>query len=215
MNVLVFGGTRFIGPSIVNELDREGHDVTIFHRGQNEVEFGENISHVQGERGSLHEKVEEFKKTSPDVVVDTYLLNEVQAKDVTDAFAGIAQQIVVLSSIDDAVAGKTYNVTGDFPPGTLDWGKSIADAICWYGNFITIPDENMAKDRGGTGQGLVVDTTKIRSEPGYKEIVSFKEGLNKTIEWELANIPKDLNPYQSMDSDAQDTTLAEINSRRG
>ena len=39
MNVLFTGGTRFIGRTIVEELLRRGHTVTVYNRGRHEVEF--------------------------------------------------------------------------------------------------------------------------------------------------------------------------------
>ena len=41
MNVLVIGGTRFIGRAIVEELLQRGHTVTVYHRGWHEVEFSD------------------------------------------------------------------------------------------------------------------------------------------------------------------------------
>ncbi len=50
MNVLVIGGTRFIGRAIVEELLRRGHTVTVYHRGRHEVEFPSPVAHVHGDR---------------------------------------------------------------------------------------------------------------------------------------------------------------------
>ena len=33
MRILILGGTGFIGPHIVDELRRGGHEVTLFNRG--------------------------------------------------------------------------------------------------------------------------------------------------------------------------------------
>ncbi len=34
---------------------------------------------------------------------------------------------------------------------------------------------------------FIVSTEKIRREPGYREIVSFEEGLRRTVAWEREN----------------------------
>lgn len=41
MRVLVIGGTRFIGPPVVKSLVEHGHEVTVFHRGETEINLPE------------------------------------------------------------------------------------------------------------------------------------------------------------------------------
>lgn len=50
MNVLVLGGTRFLGRHIVNEFARRGHSVVCFHRGRTTCELPEGVREVFGDR---------------------------------------------------------------------------------------------------------------------------------------------------------------------
>jgi len=52
LKVLVFGGTRFLGRHIVEELDRGGHRVVAFHRGQTSCDLPENVEERFGDRNS-------------------------------------------------------------------------------------------------------------------------------------------------------------------
>jgi dTDP-D-glucose 4,6-dehydratase len=63
-----------------------------------------------------------------------------------------------------------------------------------------VPDED-------TDQHLVVDTTRIREELGYREHVSREEGLRRTIAWERAHAPGKVDPAQ-FDYAAEDGALA-------
>ena len=50
MNVLVLGGTQFIGRAIVQELLNRRHSVTIFHRGKTNADLFPECQHILGDR---------------------------------------------------------------------------------------------------------------------------------------------------------------------
>ena len=54
-----------------------------------------------------------------------------------------------------------------------------------------------------TTQHLAVDTTRIRNELGYKELISQDEALRKTVVWERSHLPEKFDPkmfdYKSED----------------
>jgi hypothetical protein len=58
-------------------------------------------------------------------------------------------------------------------------------------------------------QDLVVDTTRIREELGYQESIEPGEALERTIEWELANMPDELPPNR-FDYEAEDAALPNL-----
>jgi len=44
VRILLIGGTRFIGPYVVREIVAAGHQVAVYHRGQNEFKTsGSNV----------------------------------------------------------------------------------------------------------------------------------------------------------------------------
>ena len=53
MRILVIGGTKFIGPPLVQELVNNGHDVTLFHRGKSFDSRTEGVDSVIGNREQL------------------------------------------------------------------------------------------------------------------------------------------------------------------
>ena len=72
MNLLILGGTGFIGPHLVRHAVARGHDVTIFTRGRHDADLPESVIRLTGDRnGDL--KSLEGKKW--DAVVDDSATN--------------------------------------------------------------------------------------------------------------------------------------------
>jgi 2'-hydroxyisoflavone reductase len=67
MNLLIIGGTRFVGRHLVEEALRRGHNVTLFNRGKNAAVFP-NVTQLHGDRDK---DVSLLKGKSFDAVIDT------------------------------------------------------------------------------------------------------------------------------------------------
>ncbi|PYS51327.1 MAG: NAD-dependent dehydratase [Acidobacteria bacterium] len=80
MRILIIGGTRFIGPYVVQRLANEGHDITIFHRGETEADSRVRVQEIHGDRRELSSFVAEFKTVKPDVVLDMIAYTEEDAR---------------------------------------------------------------------------------------------------------------------------------------
>src|SRR3989344_1108814 len=65
MKILIIGGSRFVGPLIVEKLLKNGHDLTIFNRGKIKSSYN-NLNFIQGDRRNDFNIKEKF-----DVVIDT------------------------------------------------------------------------------------------------------------------------------------------------
>ena len=100
MNILLIGGTGFIGPWVVSHLLEQGHEVAVFHRGQTNGNLPVRVRHICGLRRHLADYSFEFREFAPEVVVDFILANEAQARLTMDVFRGMASRVVALSSGD-------------------------------------------------------------------------------------------------------------------
>ena len=67
MNILVLGGTQFVGRAIVDHLHANRHDVTLFHRGKTNPGLFPNCHHILGDRVA---DIERAKQTHWDAVID-------------------------------------------------------------------------------------------------------------------------------------------------
>jgi nucleoside-diphosphate-sugar epimerase len=100
MRILVIGGTRFMGPHIIRNLCAAGHEVSVFHRGQTRAELPGGVKEILGNRDCLSEYASDFRRLSPEVVLDMFAMHEQHACDLMTTFTGIAKRMVVASSVD-------------------------------------------------------------------------------------------------------------------
>jgi nucleoside-diphosphate-sugar epimerase len=100
MQILVIGGTGFIGSHVVRQLVNAGHRVTLFHRGQTEADLPLSVEHIFGERQQLSHLSNEFERIAPEVVVDMFAYMEQDALTLMQTFRGLANRVVAISSQD-------------------------------------------------------------------------------------------------------------------
>lgn len=100
MRVLIIGGTRFIGPPVVEHLSKWGHEIYVFHRGTSETVLPEGVQYLLGNRNQLRENAGMLQAIQPDIVLDMIPITERQALDLMTVFQGVAKRIVAVSSID-------------------------------------------------------------------------------------------------------------------
>jgi nucleoside-diphosphate-sugar epimerase len=130
MKILVIGGTGFIGAYVVRRLTRDGHDVSVFHRGQTEADFPSSVQQIYGDRKRLSDFADEFKEIAPDVVLDLNPYSEEDAVLLLNTFRGVTGRVVALSSQDvyrsygvlwkkEQTAPNTTPITEDAPVRTV------------------------------------------------------------------------------------------------
>lgn len=312
MNVLIIGGTRFLGPYVTKQLVEKGHDVTIFHRGQTNCALPDSVNEIIGDRNNLKDLRQQIQHLSFDVIVDMFPYREQDAMDVIESFSDITKRFVALSSadvyqaygrligieegkfttdnltedspvrtviypyrsiskeddwryhydkilveqqfmkhspvpstvlrlpmiygpndrqfrlsqylntmktsneiilhsteakwrtsrgfvenvayaitlaiMDPKAANQIYNVAEEFALTEIDWVKTIKEHYKWDGQIL-VDEAEVVSEGFHPEQHLVIGSKKIRDELGYKEIVSFEEGIQQTIGWEIANAP--------------------------
>jgi len=119
---------------------------------------------------------------------------------------------LALAAVDERASGRVYNVAEQPAYSELEWARKIAAATDWGGEFVVLPRERTPEhliQGGNTAQHWEADSSRIRRELGYKEIVGLEEGIRRTIEWERANPIGEFNPHR-FDYPAEDAALAAI-----
>jgi nucleoside-diphosphate-sugar epimerase len=327
MRILVIGGTNFMGPQVVRSLSEQGHEVTVFHRGQTQTDLPSDVKEILGDRQSLNKKAVELQRLAPEVVLDMIPFTEQNALEDMSIFSGTAHRLVAISSQDvylafgrvngketgpvenipiteesalrlnlypyrgetlrneddpkrwqddydkilvervvmcdadlpgtilrlpmvygpgdyqhrlfsylkhmddkrpailldeaeaqwrwthgyvenvaDAIAlavtdqrsaGQIYNVGEPFTFTMAEWVALIGKIAGWKGRVVTVPHGRLPEPLRwdiNAEQDIVVDSSRIRRELGYKERVDVEEALRRTVAWERANPPKELDP---------------------
>ena len=115
MRILVLGGTRFVGRSVVETLAGRGHELTVFHRGETETDLPPSVRHVHGDFADFPLHLPELRATSPEVVLDMVPFIDKAGHGVTH-FRGDARRAVVISSCDVYRAYGRLHGTEPGPP---------------------------------------------------------------------------------------------------
>jgi nucleoside-diphosphate-sugar epimerase len=330
MRILVIGGTRFIGPRVIERLVAAGHEVVVFNRGQTASPLAAAVRRIRGDRHHLAEHATEFRRLAPDVVLDLIAFTEQDARSLILTLRGLAGRAVILSSgdvyraygvftglepgpleptplkedaplrqalyvhraatsgpddpmsdyekilveravladttlpatilrlpmvygpgdyqhrlspylrrmangrrvilldeglarwrclrghvenvaaaialavTDPKAAGRIYNVAEATAFTEAAWVARIAEAMRWDGKIVTAPRGRLVVPFN-TDQDLVTDSSRIRAELGYREVLAPDEALRQTVAWERENLPD-----QPFDYAAEDAVIAEL-----
>ena len=109
MRVLVIGGTKFLGYHLVRELLSQGHEVTLFNRGQTPDDFGSAVERIHGDRNEPHEFRARLKGLEFEVVVDMISYRGEDSRQAVNIFSGRVGHFIHIST------AAVYIVTRDFP----------------------------------------------------------------------------------------------------
>jgi nucleoside-diphosphate-sugar epimerase len=113
---------------------------------------------------------------------------------------------ITLAVTDDRASGRIYNVGEESVPTTTERVRLLAKLVGWTGEIVTLPRASLPPhllDAYNYSHGLAYDTSRIRSELSYKEVVSVDEGLCRTIAWLRAHPPaRDAAQYNYVAEDA-------------
>ena len=123
-------------------------------------------------------------------------------------YAENCARAICLAITDTGAAGRIYNVGESSALSQREWITWLAGMIGWRGKVVTLPQDCLPhhlKSDLRWEHHLDVDTTRIRTELGYNEIVDIDAALRRTIEWELTNRVPD--PDESSKYAAEDAAL--------
>lgn len=98
MRVLIIGGTRNLGPSIIRALHADGHEITIFHRGRTLFDPPRGVEVLHGDRGQRDDCERLVGRRDFDAVIDTTLYNDRDAAIVRDLLLGRIGQYIFIST---------------------------------------------------------------------------------------------------------------------
>src|SRR6202165_633425 len=139
------------------------------------------------------------------------LLDEVEAEwKWTHGYVENVAAAIALAVTDERAAGHIYNVGEPFTFTMAEWISKIGEAAGWQGKIVTIPQGRLPKPLRwdiNAEQHIVVDTSRIRQELGYKEHIDIDEAIRRTVAWERAHPPAQIDE-KDFDFAAEDAILS-------
>jgi len=138
---------------------------------------------------------------------DKIIIDEVHAQwKSTYGYVDNMARALQLTIESDAASGRIYNAAD----GIFTWleiGTMVKDAMAWAGDFVLAPSDRLPEELrfGMVQQHLEVRGERLRAELGYEPLVDFKEGLRRTVAWDLEHLPE-----KGYDPTAQDEALATL-----
>lgn len=130
---------------------------------------------------------------------------------VENVAAGIA-----LAATASQAAGRIYNLADNLAEvqsfSELEWARRIARVAGWPGSVLAVPVDLIPphlKLPHNAAQHWTMSSARIRQELGYAEPVPLETALARTVEWERANPPAQIDPGQ-FDYQAEDAVLRRL-----
>ena len=126
---------------------------------------------------------------------------------VENVAAGIA-----LAATAPTAAGRIYNLAEPESFTELEWAQQIARLAEWRGWVLPVAADvtpEHLKLPYNSAQHWTMSSTRIRQELGYSEPVPLETALARTIAWERANPPVEVDPKQ-FDYASEDAALERL-----
>lgn len=116
MNLLIIGGTRFLGRAIVDAAMAAGHDVTLFNRGQSNPDLYDGVEQLVGDRdGGL----DVLKGRKWDAVIDTCGYVPRLVHDSAALLADVVDHYTFISTISVYSENDLVGMDENAPLGTM------------------------------------------------------------------------------------------------
>lgn len=115
MEVLVLGGTRFLGLHLVSLLHRQGHSISVLNRGQSQAQLPEDVGRIHADRSVPNQVLKALKGQQYDVVFDISGYKPSELQPITEALDGTVGHYVFCSTVAVYAPGDIAPIREDHP----------------------------------------------------------------------------------------------------
>lgn len=146
---------------------------------------------VYGEGDPLHRLwpiLKRVRDRRPVIVLEEKLASWRTAR----VYVGNIAEAIALAAESRHAEGRVYNVAEEPAYSEHEWTLRVAAAAGWDGRIAVLPAERAPAHLRvpfHLDQHWVADSSLLRSELGYHEPVELGDALRRTVEWEFANPP--------------------------
>ena len=124
MEVLIIGGTRYMGRIVVQRLLERGDRVTVFSRGSTQPDWWEQVEHLQGDRNDRSDFAVKLKGKPFDAVIDTQAFRKEDVESAVQTFDGNVGRYLVVSTGSVYLEGAVdFSKHCTFQESVVDWSS--------------------------------------------------------------------------------------------
>jgi len=124
MNILIIGGSNFIGWRFVELLGTTTHQVTVINRGNHQKTYPGNVTHRTADRNDFHQMKSAIGDTMYDAVFDMCGFAESDMQHTIKLFSGRTKKYVFISSAATYLEPLVLPIIEEHPQGAHSiWGK--------------------------------------------------------------------------------------------
>lgn len=101
---------------------------------------------------------------------------------------------IALAVTNERAIGRIYHVADSEAVSEAERLSQVGQVAGWQGTVVAVPKDHLPAEWNlpyNTKQHWFVDTTRIRQELGYREVVPPEEALRRTIDWQRSHPPKE------------------------
>ena len=100
-NILILGGTNFVGPAVVRALQKAGHQISLFNRGITNPHLFPGLSKISGDRAMGIEGYQNLQRTKErwDLVVDIWPYQPTKVREAIEVLKDKTERYAFISSI--------------------------------------------------------------------------------------------------------------------
>jgi nucleoside-diphosphate-sugar epimerase len=122
MDILIIGGTRYMGRIVVEKLLDRGDNVTLFSRGNTRPSWWDQITHIAGDRDEREEFSAKLKGKSFDAVLDTQAFRKEDVVSAVEVFRGNIGRYAMVSTGSVYQDGKLdFSTHCPFKESDVEW----------------------------------------------------------------------------------------------
>jgi 2'-hydroxyisoflavone reductase len=180
VRILVFGGTRFVGRAVVEQLLARGHELTLLNRGQSAPDLFPGVARLTLDRRDV--TLETLGSGSWDVVVDmnAYFPREIAAA--VAALHGRVRRYVMCSTGSVYTGLESYPIAEDAPlyactpeqaedPGLETYGRARPSASGGYAPWLPRPASSASSGGQSWSTARTTTLTAYTSAAGHPHVV--------------------------------------------
>jgi 2'-hydroxyisoflavone reductase len=172
--LLILGGTRFLGPALVNAATAKGWTITLFNRGKSDPTIFPDLEQIHGDRNTDDVKMLGGRKW--DAVIDTSGYFPKQVRSAAAVLGPNVGQYVFISSISAYRLPMKAGLDESAPIATLPPGTDV-DAI----DKVTEGNYGALKYLCEVEAGKAWPKRALNIRPGY--IVGIRDGSDRFTYW--------------------------------